>query len=126
MIYVSTFFIWSFCVCIDYHHVSDRRRNLYVFLVFVADDYRLHWTSPCNGRNYLCSTQDFRMIIREVSASNSSFTHILINGKNVGTRNHVIAVIYENLGTPEEILHVKETYAGGGYIVAVKQDTGNI
>ena len=66
------------------------------------------------------------MIIRELRASNPSFTHIIINDKNVGTRNHVIAVIYENLGTPEEILHVKETYAGDGYIVAVKQDKGNI
>jgi hypothetical protein len=60
------------------------------------------------------------MVINEVRASNPSFTHIIVNGKNVGTRNHVIAVIYEDLGTPEEILHVKETYAGGGYIVAVK------
>lgn len=60
------------------------------------------------------------MIIKEVKASNSSFTHIIINDKNVGTRNHIIAVIYEDLGTEEEILHVKETYSGGGYIVAVK------
>lgn len=66
------------------------------------------------------------MIIREVKASNPAFSHIIINDKNVGTRNHMIAVIYENLGTPEEILHVKETYAGGGYIVAVKQSQGNI
>lgn len=66
------------------------------------------------------------MIIREVKSSNPAFTHIIVNDKNVGTRNHVIAVIYENLGTPEEILHVKETYAGGGYIVAVKQDKGYI
>lgn len=61
------------------------------------------------------------MIINEQVASNPVFTHILVNGKNVGTRNHVIAVIYEDLGTPEEILYVKQTYAGGGYIVAVKQ-----
>lgn len=61
------------------------------------------------------------MIINEQAASNPSFTHILVDGKNVGTRNHVIAVIYEDLGTPEEILYVKQTYAGGGYIVAVKQ-----
>ena len=61
------------------------------------------------------------MIIEERSASNPVFTHIFVNGKNVGTRNHVIAVIYEDLGTPEEILHVKQTYAGGGYIVAAKQ-----
>jgi hypothetical protein len=61
------------------------------------------------------------MIISEVNASNPTFTHILVNGKNVGTRNHVIAVIYEDLGTPEEILYVKQTYAGGGYIVAMKQ-----
>jgi len=61
------------------------------------------------------------MIISEQRASNPSFTHIFINGKNVGTRNHVIAVIYEDLGTPEEILYVKKTYSGGGYIVAAKQ-----
>jgi len=61
------------------------------------------------------------MIINEQAASNPVFTHILVNGKNVGTRNHVIAVIYEDLGSPEEILYVKQTYAGGGYIVAVKQ-----
>ena len=61
------------------------------------------------------------MIINEQVASNPTFTHILVNGKNVGTRNHVIAVIYEDLGTPEEIMYVKQTYSGGGYIVAVKQ-----
>ena len=60
------------------------------------------------------------MIIREVVASNPAFTHILVNDKNVGTRNHIIAIIYEDLGTPEEILYVKQTYAGGGYIVAAK------
>lgn len=61
------------------------------------------------------------MIISEQRASNPAFMHILINGKNVGTRNHVIAVIYEDLGTPEEILYVKQTYSGVGYIVAAKQ-----
>ena len=64
------------------------------------------------------------MIIREVNASNPVFVHILVNGKNVGTRNHVIAVIYENTATPEEILHVKEAYSGGGYIVAIKNSNG--
>jgi hypothetical protein len=33
-------------------------------------------------------------------------------------------VIYENTATPEEILHVKEAYSGGGYIVAVKNSNG--
>ena len=66
------------------------------------------------------------MIIREVRASNPSFTHILVNDKNVGTRNHVIAVIYEDLGTPEEILYVKQTYSRGGYIVAAKQAQPNV
>jgi len=61
------------------------------------------------------------MKIREISSTNPNFTHILINGKNVGTRNNVIAVVYENYGTAEEILHVKETYSSGGFIVAVKQ-----
>lgn len=61
------------------------------------------------------------MNIREVNASNPAYVHILVNGKNVGTRNHVIAVVYEDLGTAEEILHVKETYSGGGYIVAMKR-----
>jgi hypothetical protein len=61
------------------------------------------------------------MNIREINASNPAFVHILVNGKNVGTRNHVIAVVYEDLGTAEEILHVKETYSGGGYIVAMKR-----
>lgn len=60
------------------------------------------------------------MKINEVNSSHSSYVHILVNGKNIGTRNHVIAIFYENLGTPEEILHVKETYSNGGYIVAVK------
>lgn len=60
------------------------------------------------------------MIIHEVSASNPAFTHILINNKNIGTRNHIVAVLYENLGTPEEIIYVKETYAGSGYLVTVK------
>lgn len=64
------------------------------------------------------------MIINEQAASNPSFTHILVDGKNVGTRNHVIAVIYENLGTAEEILYVKEIYSGSGYIVAVKNSNG--
>lgn len=61
------------------------------------------------------------MNIHEINASNPAFVHILVNGKNVGTRNHVIAVVYEDLGTPEEIQHVKEVYSGGGYIVAMKR-----
>jgi hypothetical protein len=66
------------------------------------------------------------MIINEQAASNPTFTHILVNGKNVGTRNHVIAVIYENLGNAEEILYVKEIYSGSGYIVAVKNSNGMV
>ena len=61
------------------------------------------------------------MNIREISASNPAFVHILVNEKNVGTRNHAIAVVYEDLATPEEILHVKELYSSGGYIVAMKR-----
>ncbi len=65
------------------------------------------------------------MNIREVNASNPAYVHILVNGKNVGTRNHIVAVVYEDLGTAEEILHVKETYSGGGYIVAMKRSPTN-
>lgn len=103
--------------CYDRANVSDHLFvhhswcMFYVFSSTMAYDYWCAWLAP----------DDFSMIIREVSASNPSFTHILVNGKNVGTRNHVIAVIYEDLGTPEEIMYVKETYAGGGYIIAVKQ-----
>lgn len=60
------------------------------------------------------------MMIREVRANNPAFTHIFVNDKNVGTRNHIVAVLYEDLGTREEIEHVREMYVGGGYIVTTK------
>lgn len=66
------------------------------------------------------------MIINEINANNPAYVHILVNGKNVGTRNNVVAVIYENNASPEEILHVKEAYSVSGYIVAVKCSNGTM
>lgn len=56
----------------------------------------------------------------EVPAAKPTFFHVILRGKNVGTRNNVLLFLDRENMTVEDYTYVTELYSGSGFLVVAK------